>query len=199
MSRYITLLLFLGSLQLSFDSLAWGDDSKGISADDQRAGIRNAVKSIENQIRELSEAVGREVQLVATHQNDQQEAVVLLCDAMAGNVLLTRTYLALGIAELKMITLHSCVGCMSTMEKNNYLRHVEAIQFAIDERILEPQDLRVFRVLQAGVNQALRQEIIQLHSQNTLQTLRSDQPFSVANCQPISRRSGILRCFYKSR
>lgn len=141
---------------------------KALSPDVQRDGIRAAVVNLESQIKQLAKDSNRDPRLKNDQPNDQQDAVMQLADSMADNLLLTRTYLALAVAELKYCTLPCCAQCTSKEEKQQFLRHVEAIQLAIDDRILDPQDVRVYRVLQAGVNQALRDEMAQLQSQQVL-------------------------------
>lgn len=134
-------------------------------AEIQRAGINRAVEELEKQVLTLSEIAGQEPRLVATHPDkDQQTAVMNLADAMENNGLLTRAYLALAVAELKLITLPCTAGCCPEAGKRKYLRHAEAIVLATDDKSLDAQDLRVLRVLTAGVNEALREELIQLQS-----------------------------------
>lgn len=129
-------------------------------------GLKNAVDRQQNEVKQLTEGTDRIPRLADEHPTDEQVAVVDLADSMVDNLLLTRAYLALAVAELKLISIADQTCSLSEHQKTRYLRHIEAIQLAIDERILERDDLRVYRVLQAGVNQALRLEMQRLASQS---------------------------------
>ncbi|MDB5346804.1 MAG: hypothetical protein JWP89_5181 [Schlesneria sp.] len=142
-----------------------------ITAGEQREGLRVAIESLKSQIKELSVAAGREVILTDPSSPallDQQSAVIKLADAMDGNSLLSRSYLALAAAELKYVTLPCCVNSFPPGERKKILYHIEAIKYAIDDNVLEKEDLRVLRGVEAGISQAIREESGLLQSSQTL-------------------------------
>ncbi len=131
----------------------------GLTPVEQRMSLITAIRALEGQIDILSTDAGRKPLPLKEQSSSQENNVVALGDAMTDNLLLTRAYLALGVAELKAATSGDAATEYSADQRDAFLRHAEAIAIAIDARILEHADLRVYRSLQAGINQALRNEI----------------------------------------
>jgi len=169
----MTSLLIFGLLAIAQDCASCGESQVTIRADtvseSQFNGLRQVVESLEAESKTLADQNNKNFWSANNLKDDDQDAVVDLTDSMSDNLLLSRTYLALAIAELKLVQAAERVGRSDYAVRSKYMKHILAIQISIDDRILDRADLRIYRVLQAGVSQALRLEVERLSKQLSVQ------------------------------
>jgi len=115
--------------------------------------LDRAVKSLEEQIRNLCQSMQRQPILASpTSTADYLRNATGLSDLMADSLPLTRSYMALAIAELKLWEARGKV--------DGYLvQHADVTQIAIDTRPFDETDRRVYLTLQAAVRESLRQDV----------------------------------------
>lgn len=152
---------------------------------DDRVLLENAIRTLEKEIAALCRRFERRPLFAGTTPSQPAftQRVTEMSDLLSDNSLLTRAYLALALAELRLVGLNQRASELESVKLAQLKEHAEIVEIAIDSRLLDEADRRVYQALRAEIRENSRLEIERLrqHGASDISLQRSGQCCSISS------------------